>query len=100
MKTIQMGLNTEPSWVKADEVIERWKASGNEAMIQSWERMRADSLELRAKIIEAVEADGVCELNWSCTGATLFDILAWNWKQAMPEYRFEIARYSCIVHKN
>lgn len=99
MKTINMGLNTEPDWVKADEVIDRWKQAGAEEMVHRWTIAKARSLELRAKIINTVEAEGVCELNWSCTGATLFDILAWNWKKALPQYRFEIGRYRCVVHK-
>ena len=99
MKTINMGLNTEPYWVRADEVIERWKANKNSTMVECWEKMRNDSLELRNKIIETVEAEGSCGLNWTCTGETLFNILANQWSSAMPQYRFEISRYTCKVYQ-
>lgn len=100
MKTIQMGLNTEPYFIKADEVIARFKASNNQSGVEMWERMRKTSEDLRDEIIATVEADGKCELNWGCTGATLFDCLAYNWSKAMPQYRFEIGRYSCKVFKD
>ena len=99
MKTIEMGLNTAPYFVNADEVIARFKANGDERGAESREKMRSETRELRDLIVEAVEADGSCELNWSCTGATLFGILACQWRSAMPEYRFEIGRYSCKVFK-
>lgn len=100
IKTIRMGLNTEPDWLKADEVIARWKAQGNEKMVATWERMRDSSIELRDKIIDTVERDGACELDWSCTGETRFNMHACQWKQAMPQYRFEIGRYSCKVFRD
>lgn len=99
MKYISMGLNTTPDWTKADELIAKGKAEGNQKFVEMWERMRDSSIELRDKIIATVESEGCCEIGWSCTGSTLFDILAWNWKAAMPQYRFEIARYSCKVFK-
>lgn len=99
MKTISMGLNTEPYFARADEVIERWKNDGNDKMVAQWQKMKSDTLALRDKIVETVEADGSCALNWSCTGETLFNILACQWSKAMPEYRFEIGRYSCKVYK-
>lgn len=99
MKTIQMGLNQEPDWVKADEVIERWRKSGNTKMIETWEKMKSESLKLRDEIIATVEADGACELNWSCSGETRFTMHSMQWARAMPEYRFEVGRYSCKVYK-
>lgn len=97
MKTIDMGLNTAPDFVKHDEIVAR--ANGRIDFIKMRERMRDDSLALRDQIIAAVEADGKCGLNWNCTGETLFNILACQWERAMPEYRFEIGRYSCYVYK-
>ena len=98
MKTINMGLNTEPSWAKADEVIARWKVEGNDEMVNYWERQKISSIELRDEIIRTVEKDGCCSLNWSCLGETRFNIHANQWKEAMPQYRFEIGRYSCKVY--
>jgi hypothetical protein len=100
MKTIQMGLNTEPDFIKADEVIARFKASNNQSGVEMWERMRKSSEDLRDKIIETVTADGAAELNWSCTGETLFYMLSNQWKKALPQFRFEIGRYSCKVFKD
>lgn len=104
MKTIQMGLNTEPRFAKADEVIARVKkqetAEGFARWFTMWQKGLAESEKLRDEITATVEKDGKCELNWSCTGATLFDCLAYNWSKAMPQYRFEIARYSCKVFKD
>ena len=104
MKVIQMGLNTEPRFRNAEEVIARVKANESEETFAKWFEMWRKGLKeserLRDEIIATVEAEGACELNWSCTGATLFDCLAYNWSKAMPQYRFEIARYSCKVYKN
>lgn len=99
MKYISMGLNTTPDWVKADELIAKGLAEGNQSFAEMWTRMRDTSIALRNEIINTVEKDGKCEIGWSCTGSTLFDILAHQWKNAMPEYRFEIGRYCCKVFK-
>jgi hypothetical protein len=104
MKVIQMGLNTEPRFKNAEETIARVKANDTpDAFARWWDMWRKgleESERLRDEIAATVEDEGACELNWSCTGATLFDCLAWNWKAAMPQYRFEISRYSCKVYKN
>jgi hypothetical protein len=100
MKTIQMGLNTEPDFIKADEVIARFKESNNQSGVEMWERMRKASEALRDKIAETVSADGAVELNWDCTGETRFYMHANQWKNAMPQFRFEIDRYSCKVFKD
>ena len=100
MKCIEMGLNTEPYWVRGYEIIERWKADNNEEMVSYWEKGINHSIELRDAIIAEVEANGGCELNWSCNGETRFNIHACQWADAMPQYRFEIARYRCKVYKN
>lgn len=100
MKTIQMGLNTEPAFVNADEIIKRCEANGETAVIEYQKRAKERTLKLKAEIIEAVEADGECALNWGCTGATLFDCLAHQWANALKQYRFEIGRYTCKVFKN
>lgn len=99
MKTIHMGLNTEPSYLKADEVIERWKADGNQGMVYYWEREKNRTLELKERIIEAVEADGEVELSWSCDGETRHQMHSIQWAKALQEYKFEIGRYKCIVRK-
>lgn len=99
MKTIQMGLNQEPDWVKADEVIDRCREKGNTIMVEAWEKMKRESIKLRDEIISTVEADGGCELNWSCNGETRFAMHSAQWAKAMPQYRFEIGRYSCKVFK-
>ena len=98
MRTINMGLNQEPSWVIAEDAIARWKEAGNQSMVEFWEKEKARSLELRDEISRIVEEEGCCELNWSCMGETRFNIHANQWKLAMPQYRFEIGRYSCKVY--
>lgn len=100
MQTIHMGLNTEPDWIKADEIIERWKSQGNNEMVAYWEKSRVDTLKLRDQIIEVVERDGECGLSWSCDGRTRHQMHACQWAKAMPEYDFEIGyNYLCIVRK-
>ena len=99
MKTINMGLNTEPDFLKADEIIKRFEKDGNTEMIKSWENAKAETAALRDEIIETVEKDGVCELNWSCTGAARFTMHANQWAKALPQYDFTIGRYECIVRK-
>lgn len=99
MKTIQMGLNTEPDFLKADEVIKRWEAMRNTTMVHTWEKMKRESLMLRDEIREAVEADGVCVLSWSCMGRTRHEMHARQWAHAMPEYDFTINGYDCTVRK-
>lgn len=100
MATIEMGLNTEPDYLKADVVIARWKRDGNQQMVEYWEKARVRTLELRNLIIDTVETDGWCYLNWSCNGATRFNMHACQWADALPMYRFEIGRYLCKVCKD
>lgn len=98
MKTIHMGLNTEPYWLRADEIIRRWQAEGDTKMVELWENSKKKSLELNRQIIEAVERDGEVQLSWGCTGRTLHEILAHQWADAMPAYDFEIGyNYHCVV---
>lgn len=98
MKTIDMGLNTEPAWIGADKVIERWK--GNQEMIDRWIREKDHSISLRDEIIRVVESDGECSLSWSCTGRTRHAMHAHQWSDAMPQYDFQIGyNYECIVRK-
>lgn len=73
IKTIHMGLNTEPD-------------SSEKAM------------ELRKKIVETMNKFGECRLSWSCTGRTRHSMHAHQWRQAFPEYYFEIGdNYECYV---
>ena len=99
IKSISMGLNTEPYWEKADEVIKKFKISNDKEMVEWWEKRKKESEELRAEIIKTVEEDGVCELSWSCGGATRHSMHASQWAEALPQYDFEIGRYKCIVRK-
>ena len=100
MKTIHMGLNTEPAWVKADEVIERWKAQGSDKMVEYWNNAREVSLSLRSQILEALEEEDTVQLSWSCTGRTRHMMHASQWRDAMPELDFIIGEnYICIVRK-
>lgn len=100
MKYISMGLNTTPDWTRADELIAKGNAEGNQPFVEMWKRMKDTSIALRDEIIKTVEDEGECEIGWSCTGATLFDCLAYQWSKAIPQYRFEIGRYSCKVFKS
>lgn len=95
--TIQMGLNTAPDFQGADETIARFQSQGNAEMVERWKNAKTRTLALRDEILEALHTHGTVELNWSCTGATLFGILAHQWKNAMPEADFKIGRYSCIL---
>ena len=100
MKTIFMGLNTEPEWLHSDAAIRRWKAQGNDEMVAYWEKARAKALDLRDQIIAVIEKEGACELSWSCTGRTRHEMHAHQWAKAMPEYDFEIGyNYHCVVRK-
>lgn len=100
IKTIHMGLNTEPDWINAEDAIRRWKAEGNNDMVAYWEKAKLHSLNLRDEIIKTVEAEGACELSWSCTGRTRHEMHAHQWAEAMTEYDFEIGyNYHCVVRK-
>ena len=99
MKVINMGLNTEPYWTKYEEVNAHFEQAGDSKAVEIWNAAVQHSLMLRDSIIHAVEDEGMVELNWTCTGATRFNIHANQWASAMPEYDFDIARYSCIVKK-
>ena len=99
MMTIHMGLNTTPAWVNEEEVVARWEAMNNPEGAAAWREEAKYAKQLRNQIEEAVEQYGKVSLDWSCTGATLFDMLACQWANAMPEYRFELGRYKCIVTK-
>ena len=100
MKYISMGLNTPPYFTNADEMIAKGNAEGNQSFVEMWTRMRDNTIALRDEIIKTIDQDGECEIGWSCTGATLFDILAYQWMKAMPQYKFEIGRYSCKIFKS
>lgn len=98
MKTIHMGLNTEPAWLHADDTIRRWEAEGNQKMVDYWKDARRLSLCLKDEIVKALLADGEVRLSWSCTGRTRHTMHAMQWKEAMPEYDFTIGdNYECIV---
>ncbi len=99
MKTINMGLNTEPDFLKADEIIERWENDGNMEMAECWKKAKTETAALRDEIIKTVEKDGCCTLNWNCTGETRFAMHANQWAKALPQYDFTIGRYSCMVQK-
>lgn len=99
MKTFNMGLNTEPDWLKADEVIARFREKGNDEMVDYWEKQADKTKKLRDDIAEEVDANGEAGLNWECTGETRFNMHACQWAHAMPEYDFEIGRYKCIVRR-
>lgn len=100
MKTIHMGLNTDPAFARADGAIERWSAEGNYEMVEYWKKMKDKTLALRDEIVSVVENEGECKLSWSCTGRTLHEILSRQWADAMPEYDFEIGyNYHCVVRK-
>ncbi len=100
MKTIDMGMNaTPPKGQEEFEIIkERFIANCGE--VPNWlyqEQQKAEIL--KQTIIDVVEAEGGAELSWGCDGETRFNIHARQWEQALPQYRFEIARYSCIAYK-
>lgn len=100
MKYVDMGLNTAPpkEGKELQEMHERFIAS--EGAVPQWRLdMDAHAEALKQKVIEAVEAEGSASLNWSCTGETLFDILAHQWAKVLPQYRFEIRRYHCVAYK-
>lgn len=100
MVTIDMGLNTEPEWLRADAAIRHWEEVGDHNMARLIEKAKQKSLELNRQIIEAVERDGECQLAWGCTGRTLHEILSHQWAAAMPAYDFEIGyNYHCVVRK-
>lgn len=100
MTTIYMGINTEPDWLHADDVIRRWEAEGDERMVSQWKNLKTKSLALRNEIRETVESEGSCQLSWDCIGRACHEIHAHRWREAMPEYQFEIgSNYECIVRK-
>lgn len=100
MKTIYMGLNTEPDWLHADASIRIWEAEGNDEMVSYWKNLKTKSLALRNEIRETVESDGSCQLSWDCTGRARHEMHAYQWREAMPEYQFEIgSNYECVVRK-
>lgn len=88
-----MGLNTEPTF-EMPEI-------KNENAREHYEMEQKDALRLRDEIIECVEKNGECSLSWSCTGRTRHVMHAEQWKEAMPQYNFEIDydSYGCIVRK-
>ena len=100
MKTISMGLNREPDWLRADDAIARWKKEENgQEWVERWERARNESLALRDEIVAEVEKNGAVSLSWSCIGETRHTMHSRQWAKAMPEYDFEIGRYKCVVRK-
>ena len=99
MMIIHMGLNTTPAWVNEAEVVFRRLQNKDYAGAQAWREECAQAKELRNQIEEAVEQYGKVSLDWSCTGASLFEMLALQWSKAMPNYHFEIGQYYCVVTK-
>ena len=100
MVSINMGLNTQPPKTKEarEEIYNRFIAS--EGAVPEWRiKMDEHAEALKQQVIDAVEAEGSASLNWSCNGATLFEILAYQWAEVLPQYRFEFGRYRCIAHK-
>lgn len=99
MTSIDMSLNNEPDWLKAEQVKKNFgdNVDGfNNWMKNSYNR----SVTLRDKIIEAVEKEGCCSLNWGCLGETRFNMHSCQWQAALPQYYFVIGRYKCHVYKD
>lgn len=104
MRCVHMGLNTEPDYLKADEVKARWRARGNEEMVQRWEDAEKRSLELKAEIEQIMEEDGECRLSWSCDGRTRHQMHSCQWQNAMenehPDWEWTIGyNYECTIRK-
>lgn len=98
-ESIDMGLNTEPAWIKAEAIAEKFRISGDNDMASWWIREKKETLALRDKIRDTVERDGACYLVWGCTGKTRQVMHSMQWADAMPEYDFVIDGYSCLVKK-
>lgn len=100
MKCINMGLNTQPpkSEKEREEMYARFIKNNGE--VPQWRiDMENEAEALKQRIIEVVETEGECALNWGCTGETLFNCLSCQWADTLPQYRFEIGRYECHVFK-
>lgn len=98
MKSIDMGLNTEPDFLRVEQV--RKNFGENKAGFDNWLNMMHKSEVLRDEIIDTVEKDGCCELNWSCIGVTRFNMHSIQWKDALPQYFFVLGRCKCQVFKS
>lgn len=92
MLTIEMGLNTEPNF-NLPEGIDNLP----EDLKGYWEKEVSRSLHLKGLIEKALAEYGECRLNWSCEGASRFDMHSSQWAYALQDYEFEISRYTCIV---
>lgn len=95
IKTINMGLNTEPVFnlpEKFDSLPEKSQ--------KYFKREMEVALELKDQIQKAIEEDGACRLSWECSGRTRHQMHAEQWENALPEYKFEIGyNYECKVNK-
>ena len=100
MKTIDMGINTEPpDEARTADAIERWSEIGNVNAVETIRDVHKLAVSLKKQIEDAVESDGVAALDWRCVGAVKFHANASCWAAAFPQYRFEIQRFKCIVYK-
>lgn len=100
MKTIDMGINTEPpDEIRTANAIERWSEIGNVNAVETIKEVHRLAVSLKEQIIEAVEGEGMAALEWRCVGAVKFHANASCWAAAFPQYRFEIARFVCRVYR-
>jgi 3-oxoacyl-ACP reductase-like protein len=93
MKTIHMGLNTEPRFA-LPENFDNLPEDSKKYLKMEMEKAN----ELKAEIHKVMEEEGACELSWECTGRTRHQMHAEQWKEALPEYSFKIGyNYECKV---
>ena len=97
--TIEMGNDTEPDYLKADSIILRLYSSGETEGVKRWMQRKLKSLYLRDEIINAVESDGECFLNWACEGEHRFNAHATMWEYTLQQYKFTIKPHYCHVSK-
>lgn len=107
MKTIEMGLNTEPDFLKADKMIDKWENSTEteetrNKMIEYWVKAGKRSLELKKQIEQVMREDGECRLSWSCDGRTRHMMHSEQWKKALESngWNWEIGyNYECVIRR-
>lgn len=104
MRTIHMGLNTDPAEY-AEKAIKNWESTDTDEeeirdMILYWKKELAKANHLKEEIINAVKEYGKVSLSWSCNGRTRHAMHAQHWAECMPEYKFDIdCNYHCVVSK-
>lgn len=100
MKTIDMGITTEPpDYDRTALAIERWAETGNINAVNTVKEVYELATRLHKEIVDAVEEEGSAELVWRCVGAVKFNANANCWAAFLPHYRFVISRFKCIVYK-